>query len=268
MNTSNTETMEAYRQWLQSWTSSAATVASRSKAAASRLREWGGPDGITTERIEEWLSSYQGWSRTTYYQHIKSFCTWLYLTSRIETNPVDDIKPPRQPKSMPRPLSQAQAQVLLNAAQGHERTWLLLALYQGLRSHEIAKVRGSDFADGMLFVLGKGGKPAYLPINAEVAAVVPLHPNGYWFPGARGRAHISAGTVTAHITRLFRQHGIDEGSLHRCRHSFGTNLVRSGVHVRKVQNLMRHESLTTTAVYTALDEEELRDAINRLPPAS
>lgn len=266
MPETNQQVIDAYSQWLHSWTSSADTIRARTNAADSRLREWGDIESITPEQIEAWLAKHDGWTRATYYQHLKSFCTWLYLTGRIEYNPTDDIKAPRQPKSLPRPLSEAERRLVLADANGREHTWLLLGLYQGLRAHEIAKIRGSDFADGMLYVLGKGGKPAYLPVHPEIAAIVADYPRGYWFPG-RVDGHIASRTVSHRIAVLFKRHGID-GALHRCRHSFGTSLVRNGVHVRKVQNLMRHESLATTAIYTALDEDELRDAINQLPPAS
>jgi integrase/recombinase XerD len=262
MAESPAQTVDAYRQWLRSWTSSEATVRARCILAESRIRAWG-VDGITTEHLEAWLSGYTGWSRATYYQNAKSFCTWLHLTGRLPANPTDDLRAPRAPKSLPRPLSADQVRAVLTDATGDERAWLLLGLYQGLRAAEIAKIRGDAIADGMLFVLGKGAKPAYLPVHTEIATLAAGYPAGFWFPG-RVDGHISPNTVSTRVSRLFADHGI-EGSLHRCRHSFGTNLVRNGVHVRKVQNLMRHESLATTAIYTALDSDELRDAINVLP---
>lgn len=258
------QTMQAYEQWLRSWTSSKATIEARTTIALSRLRAWGGPQGITTERIEEWLAEYDGWSKATYYQHVRSLCTWLHLSHRIDHNPSEPLTAPSQPKSLPRPLSRAQVDIVLNAATERQRAWLTLSLYAGLRAHEIAKLRGEDLADGMLYVRGKGGADAYLPIHAEVAALAQRMPEtGYWFRG-REDGHVSGATVSRSIGKLFESLGI-EGSLHRCRHAFGTNLVRAGVHVRKVQRLMRHANLSTTAIYTALDEDELRDAINTLP---
>ncbi len=66
-------------------------------------------------------------------------------------------------------------------------------------------------------------------------------------------------------SQVFDALGI-EGSIHRCRHVFGTRLLRQGVHIRTVQKLMRHASLSTTANYTAVDEDELRAAILTLSP--
>jgi len=64
-------------------------------------------------------------------------------------------------------------------------------------------------------------------------------------------------------SRLFAANGI-EGSIHRCRHTYATQLLRAGVNIRVVQELMRHASLTPTQIYTAVDEDERRDAITRL----
>jgi integrase/recombinase XerD len=85
---------------------------------------------------------------------------------------------------------------------------------------------------------------------------------GYWFPGNQA-GHIRPQQVSMTVGRLFHSIGI-EGSIHRCRHVFGTRLLRSGVNIRTVQKLMRHANLDTTANYTAVDEDELRAAIDLL----
>jgi site-specific recombinase XerD len=86
---------------------------------------------------------------------------------------------------------------------------------------------------------------------------------GWWFPGRSG-GHVTADVVTVDVGRLFHRLGIT-GSIHRMRHVYATRLIRSGAHIRRVQRLMRHRTLETTAVYTAVDEDELRDAIYALP---
>jgi len=73
-------------------------------------------------------------------------------------------------------------------------------------------------------------------------------------------------TISTVTSRLFAANGI-EGSIHRCRHTYATALLRSGVNIRVVQELMRHSSLASTQRYTAVDEDERRDAINRLVAA-
>lgn len=63
---------------------------------------------------------------------------------------------------------------------------------------------------------------------------------------------------------LFREVGIPTGSIYLARHSYATTLLRSGTNIRVVQRLLRHSDLSTTAIYTAVDEDEMRAAVNRL----
>jgi integrase/recombinase XerD len=87
---------------------------------------------------------------------------------------------------------------------------------------------------------------------------------GWWFPNRERDDHVSPDVITMAVSRLFDRLGID-GSIHRLRHVYGTRLLRSGAHIRRVQRLMRHATLETTALYTAVDEDELRDAVFMLP---
>jgi site-specific recombinase XerD len=147
------------------------------------------------------------------------------------------------------------------------RDWIVLALLAGLRVHEIAKIRGEDVSRDGIYVKGKGGVEAVLPIHPDLWAMAQRYPRrGWWFPSHMG-GHVEGDTISAHVSALFGPLGID-GSTHRLRHVYGTRLLRSGVHVRRVQRLMRHGSLETTALYTAVDEDELQAAINLLPSTS
>ena len=89
--------------------------------------------------------------------------------------------------------------------------------------------------------------------------------SGHWFPGD-DCGHIRSSYVSREVAAVFRSVGIMHGSAHRLRHTYGTRLLRSGVHIRKVQRLMRHAALETTAGYTAVDEDELQAAVDMLPP--
>jgi len=111
-----------------------------------------------------------------------------------------------------------------------------------------------------LFVTGKGGQEATVPTHPDLWLLAGSYPaTGYWFPSPSG-GHILAGTVGIRVGRLFRRHGI-EGSIHRTRHTYGTRLLRSGANIRVVQTLLRHASLATTEMYTAVDEDERRAAV-------
>jgi integrase/recombinase XerD len=222
---------------------------------------------VTTKTLVEWLSNpdYSPWTRVTYFGHIRSYFGWLYETGQIPTNPAADLKSPRQPKSKPRPLTESEVVTVMAAATGNVRAWLMLGLLAGMRSHEMAKLRGEDIDERSIFILGKGQQQAFVPTHPALWEIALTHPAGYWFPSRRGSKipHIAGTSISGVVTRHFQKLGI-EGSSHRCRHSYATNLLRNGANIRVVQTLMRHESLATTAKYTAVDEDERMLAIASL----
>lgn len=256
--------LEEFASFLRSWDASPQTIRCRMVVITARYNEWG-LNGFTAENIRQWFadSDLSRWSRTTYYSHLNSFCEFLVTAGYLETNPMEEVRKPRAPRSQPRPLSEAEVARVLAVAEPRVRDWLLLALLQGLRVHEIAKFRGEDVHAEGLHVVGKGGVEATLPVHADIWAMAQRYPRqGYWFPGRNG--HLNPAAITAAVTRLFKSQGIP-GSIHRCRHVYGTQLLRAGNNIRVVQKLMRHGSLQTTALYTAVDDDELRLAINSQP---
>lgn len=258
--------VDEYVMWLKSWGASERTIEVRRTLARSRLDAWG-LDGITTANLAEFLARpnlKSQWSRSTYHAHLNDFCSWLTAAGYLTENPMENVRKPKRPKSQPRPLTEREIERVLSVAEGRVRDWLLLALYLGLRAHEVAKIRGEDVSERGVYVYGKGGVPATLPCHPEIWEMAQRYPRqGYWFPGKED-GHMRGQQVSLTVGRFFDALGI-EGSIHRMRHSFGTRLLRSGVHIRRVQKLMRHASLETTATYTAVDEDELRDAILMLP---
>lgn len=261
----------AYEKWLILCDRSPRTVRARASLARGRLREWG-IAGMTPDNIFEWLGrdDLKRWTRATYYAHLKDFCEFLVVGGYIDESPMDSevIRRPKRPKGLPRPLSEEEVERVLAVARDRERDWCLLAMLAGLRVHEIAKIRGEDVSPDGIYVMGKGQVEATLPIHPDLWAMAQRYPrHGWWFPGQTSGA-MEPDSITARITALFRAVGIGEGSIHRLRHVYGTRLLRSGTNIRVVQKLMRHGSLETTALYTAVDEDEQRAAINRLPSSA
>ncbi|HET6917185.1 MAG TPA: site-specific integrase [Acidimicrobiales bacterium] len=257
-----------YERWLRSWGASPKTIKARVNLARGRLRAWT-LTGVTTDNITVWLGreGLSHWTRATYHANLKDFCSWLVATDRLDANPMDDptIKKPKRPRSRPRPLTEAEVVRVLETARGRTRDWLILALCAGLRAHEIAKLRGEHVSREGIYVSGKGGAEDTLPCHPDIWEMATRYPQrGWWFPNRQHTDHVTADVVTVAVSRLFDELGID-GSIHRLRHVYGTRLLRSGTNIRKVQRLMRHATLETTAVYTAVDEDELRDAIFMLP---
>lgn len=273
------ELVSAYADWMRSWGASQATIDVRVGKIAPLLREWGGVDGITSERIRAWLIDPRtrkpkdgrpptAATRSTYHAHMKSFCDWLFAGGLIEVHPMttDQVRTPKRPDYVPRPITEAQASRALAEATGDLRAWLVLAMRAGLRAHEIAKIKAEDVSEDGIFVRGKGGVEAVLPCHPEIldlAAVYPLR--GYWFPDSHAPdGHVPRERISKLVGDYFRRINIPQGSIHRARHYYATSLLRAGVNIRIVQRLMRHSNVKTTAGYTAVDEDELRAAVLKL----
>ena len=177
----------------------------------------------------------------------------------------------RAPRGQPRPYTQEQIDALLaSGAYTRTRAMILLGCYQGFRASEMAAIHGRDvdLESGTIRVLGKGGKISFLPLHPTIAELALTMPrDGWWFPARKSNTgHIHSRSVSDLMTRAKKRAGITEPKLtgHSLRHAYATALVKSGVDLRTVQELMRHESLATTQIYTLIDEDQLRDGIQRL----
>lgn len=256
--------VSAYERYLRSWASATTTV-SRTVMARRCLKEWG-LQGFTTDNIERLLGDQgNGWTRSTYHANLTCFSGWLVTGGLLTTNPMSDVHKPRRPRSRPRPLTDRQVDAVLGAAKGRDRDWIMFALLAGLRAHEIAKLRAEDVDSTGIYVEGKGGKKDVLPCHPDLWVIAQRYPpEGYMWPGKARGSHISRAHLTTKVSELFSSVGV-EGSVHRCRHTFGTRLLRAGVNIRTVQRLLRHESLATTQLYTAVDEDELLSAVLLMP---
>lgn len=263
--------LNKYASWMRSWGAAESTITKRLVLAHVIADRYPDPASVTAEALGDFLAdpAFSPWTRSTYYNHLRSLFGWLAETGAVASDPTATMRRPRTPAAKPRPLTATEAHAALTAATGHPRTWLLLGMYAGLRAHETAKLRGEDVTEHSLFVRGKGGKDSMLPTHPVLWEVAQHYPRtGWWFPSRyTEHEHVCSQTISTSITRLFRQLGI-EGSYHRCRHLFGTNLLRSGNNLRVVQDLMRHSSLATTAAYLGVDEDERRKAIERLSCAA
>ena len=205
-------------------------------------------------------------SRATYYGAIRAYCRFLQAIGARSDDPCALIPAPRRRPSVPRPVSDAQLEGILAACNRRRtRCYVLLAAYQGLRVHEVAKIRGEDIdiAAGTLRVIGKGAREAVLPLHPVIAREARQWPRaGYWFPG-RTSAHVTGQGVGQAIQSAMTRAGVS-GTPHMLRHWFGTRLVAEGVHLRVVQELMRHASPTTTAGYTLVRPEQMRAGLERI----
>ena len=213
-------------------------------------------------------------TRATYHASIRAFCAWMQRTQQRPDNPADMTPRPRRPKSRPRPITEEQLQAVLAAAnRDRTYTYVLLAARAGLRIHEVAKVHGSDIDlwTHELTVDGKGDSLERVPLHDDLIAEARKYPRaGYWFPAYSAQSsapHVTEHAVGAAISGAMKRAGV-VGTPHMLRHCFATSLVAAGVHFSVVQRLMRHKSQASTAIYTDVGAEQLREGISQLPGVS
>jgi len=178
----------------------------------------------------------------------------------------------RVPRGEPRPFSPEQIdRMLTSGAYRRTRAMILLGFYQGFRVSMIASVRGEDIdlEEMTIRTIGKGSKERTLPLHPVIADLAAFMPRrGWWFPARRGMGgHIRPGSVSELIAEAKRRAGIEDPTLtaHSLRHAFGTELVEHGVDIRIIQELMMHESLSSTQIYTGVSSRLKRDGIRALP---
>lgn len=257
-------------EWQRAANLSPRTIMERA-ALLRRFLLWAGadPTSITAKDILTYLDrpGLTPGTRATYHGHLRAYCAWLVKTHQTVYNPCEDTPSPRSHKGVPRPVTGAQLQAVLDVVNRRRtKMMFLLAAFQGLRVHEIAKIRGEDFdfTAGILYVTGKGNKAAVLPIHPlvlEAAATFPAL--DYWFPSYTKAGPIVPAAVSKAIHQAFIRAGV-KATPHQLRHFYGTSLARNGVNLRVVQELMRHSSLATTQIYVLVDEVQMRAGIDTL----
>lgn len=254
-----------YGKWLVERGMATSTIKQRMEFADRQLREWGDLDQPAYV-IADWLGQHTGWTKLTYFNHMRSLYRWLVATGQVEVDPLVNYRRPPTPAPRPKPLAAHHLEAVLEAARGDTRTWLLLGLLAGLRSHEIAKFHGADINETTVYVMGKGGQAAILPTHPALWALAQQYPvDDWWFPSPQARReYVSKSHVENTIRALFRECGVDTGAVHRLRYSYGTNLSRAGVRTRVIQDLLRHKSLATTQRYLDVTDEERAAAIRML----
>jgi integrase/recombinase XerC len=226
-----------------------------------------GLEQATPREITSWLAN-DDWSaqtKATYIGHIKGFFEWATGGDRpiLDYNPVARLKRPKVPRRQPRPFTDEQFEIIFTKAAEPYRTWLLLGAYAGLRAVEVSRLNREDITPRQLAVVGKGNKLAVIRTHPLIWAAVkdlPPGPIARTQDGRRATPNYVSYTVGRHLRSI----GV-QGSLHRARHWLGTTSLRQTNNLRTVQELLRHSSPATTAIYTAITDDQLWDAISGLP---
>lgn len=250
------------------------TITHRTGTLAAFAKRGLDPCETDAERIASFLASQHVGkaTRANHYRVLRAWHLWLIRTDRHDgNNPMDKIKAPRAPRCLPRPCTTKELGRALTYCNRHRtRVMLLLASYQGMRVHEIAKVRGEDVRGGRIRIIGKGEREDRPRLHPLVLAEVPGMPrSGWWFPSYTLPGQpLRSQSVSETVGNALRRAGVD-ATAHQLRHWFGTNvLVSSGGNVRTTQRALRHADIGTTQIYTLVEDDAVAAAIEGLPNAA
>lgn len=258
--------LEMWKQWMQATGATGKTISTRINGIKALCSHAGGADpvSLTTMDIIAWLADCNTrWTRSTYAVSARMWHRWLIEQGFREDDPTAVIPKIPQPDGVARPAATEAVHDVLGHSGRKTRAYITLATYEGLRCFEIAKIRGEDFTDGWLLVAGKGGHPDTLPIHPAVKLLQRGFPaQGFWFPGVED-GHVHPDSVSETVSKAFHRRGHDV-TAHQLRHWFGTWCQRTGKDVRVTQELMRHRSLASTQIYTAVSSLAKVEIVRRL----
>jgi integrase/recombinase XerC len=218
---------------------------------------------------------------------LRSFARFCERRGIAATTAFTSVRPPKQPKSLPKALSIGDSRNLIETSEAlSEEPWIaardtavLMLLYGcGLRISEALGLKRAEAPTGTtetIRVLGKGGRERVVPVLPAVRRAVEayiglapfaLQPDVPLFRGARG-GPLSPRIIQLAIARLRGALGLEPSvTPHALRHSFATHLLGRGGDLRTIQELLGHASLSTTQIYTAVDSERLLEIYRRAHP--
>ena len=252
-----------------------------------------GPEELDRELLGQflmWISEMglSARSQARILSGIKAFYRYLLLEDLIENDPTALLEGPRLGSKLPEVLTVEEIDMMLgkidlSKPQGRRNKAMLETLYScGLRVTELVglQISGIFRAEGFIRIIGKGDKERLVPFSPRAIKEIdlylsdrkslPIQP-GYedvLFLNRRGKM-LTRNMVFTIIKELAKAAGIQKTvSPHTFRHSFATHLVEGGADLRAVQEMLGHESITTTEIYTHLDKAYLREAIISFHPRS
>lgn len=212
---------------------------------------------------------------------LKSFYKYLTVrTKQLSENPVADLEYPKLRKSLPKYLTLEQSAALLQAVSGpnEKRDYAILMLFLncGIRRSELVGLNLTDVYDDRIRVVGKGNKERFVYFGTSCRKAIDaylaerhkkvLTDNRALF-GSRDNNRISVTAVHRLVKKAFLQAGLDASqfSAHKLRHTAATMMLSGGVDVKTVQEVLGHENLNTTQIYTHIENTELKIAAEANP---
>lgn len=251
-----------------------------------------GPKELTSKQLgkfAEWLAElgFMPSTQARIVSGVKAFYKFLLLEREIEQSPAQLLESPKQKRKLPIYLSVEEIDAMLNcidrsSGEGERNLSILETLYScGLRVSELVNLKISDLhlEDDYIKVTGKGNKERLVPIGKRAKYLIHQYlteirvhlkvqneAEDVLYLNRRG-GKLSRVMIFYIIKDLAQKAGIRKVlSPHSFRHSFATHLVEGGADLRAVQEMLGHESITTTEIYTHLDRQFLRDNILSFHP--
>ena len=249
------------------------------------------PVSISKEEIQQFIYEIakviNARSQSRIISGLRSFFSFLVFEEYRSTNPLDLIESPKIGRKLPDTISTKEIDALiseidLSKPEGERNRAILETLYGcGLRVSELTNLKLSDlfFEEGFIKVLGKGDKQRFVPISDITQKYIDLYrkhvrpqippKKGFedtLFLNRRG-GQLTRAMIFTIIKQLVEKAGIDKNiSPHTFRHSFATHLLQNGAHLRAIQQMLGHESITTTEIYVHLDRSHLKKVVEQYHP--
>ncbi len=249
-----------------------------------------GPEAISYSDLKEflvWFSERYDNSRTQarVISGIRAFYKFMLIEGAIDESPASLIESPRMGVKLPQVLSLEEIEAILNSIDlstptGHRNKAIIETLYGcGLRVSELVNLKLTDLhkEEGYISVVGKGSKQRLVPLGGKALDEIEnymFHRNqlasitdkNIVFLNRRGKK-LSREMIFTIVKKLAKDTGIRKNiSPHTFRHSFATHMVEAGADLRAVQEMLGHESILTTEIYTHIDRSFLRDTLKLFHP--
>ena len=249
------------------------------------------PINISNDAIQQFIynasKSINARTQARLISGLRSFFDYLIFENYRTTNPTDLIESPKIGRKLPDTLSIVDIDKIISAIdlskpQGERNRTIIETLYScGLRVTELITLQISDlfFEEGFIRVIGKGDKQRFVPINIQTQRYITFYLNdirshitvqkGYedtLFLNRRGK-QLTRVMIFTIVKNLAIKSGIKKSiSPHTFRHSFATHLLERGADLRAIQQMLGHESITTTEIYMHVDKSHLKNVMEQFHP--
>lgn len=259
-------------QFMAATNQSPATIKTRMQIVRAAATHAGRDDELhlTRNDVVSFLARpLSAWSKLTYWKALEAWSRYLREFGHDPaSNLLLNVPRPRTPEPVARPINDDTIARLLSAPLSPRASaYVRLALFEALRVHEVAKIRGEDFdhGAGWLMVTGKGGVVAPVPIHPEVSRLALTMPDfGFWFPSP---TNLARPTTPLAVSRTLSNALSSIGSTataHQLRDTAATRLQRAGKDMRVTQQMLRHRSIRSTQKYAGVSDESMKTAMGFL----